>query len=269
MEEQRAGASRAAVAGAAPIYYLSLGDSLSVGVQPVGAEDRQFQTDEGYADQLGAIARRKLPGLRTVKLGYPGESTTTMIEGGLTTYPHGSQLDEAIAFLRGHRGEVAFVTIDVGQNDMPDYSLVGVPAGIASIGRNLPGILARLQEAAGPGTPIAGMTVYDAFLPRWLEGPLGEAMARVSVWDAVVPVNARFREIYRAAGLATADVEGAFATTDFETMVELAGKGTVPLNVALACEWTWGAEPPPLGPDLHANALGYRAIAEAFARVLL
>jgi lysophospholipase L1-like esterase len=270
MEEQRAGESlAAALVGIAPVYYLSLGDSLAVGVQPIGVEERQFRTDEGYADQLGAIARLKLPNLRTVKLGYPGESTTTMIEGGLTTYPHGSQLDEAVAFLRGHRGEVAFVTIDVGQNDMPDYALEAIPAGIASIGRNLPGILARLQEAAGPATPIVGMTIYDAFLPRWLEGPLGEAMARISVWEAVVPINAFFRETYRAAGLSTADVEGAFATTDFETLVELAGKGSVPLNVARACEWTWGAEPPPLGPDLHANAMGYRAIAEAFARILL
>jgi hypothetical protein len=85
----------------------------------------------------------------------------------------------------------------------------------------------------------------------------------------VVPLNAQLREIDGTAGLRLADVEGAFATTDFETEVELAGVGTVPVNVARACEWTWGAAPPPLGPDLHANAGGYRAIAEAFARELL
>jgi hypothetical protein len=98
---------------------------------------------------------------------------------------------------------------------------------------------------------------------------LGQELARVSVWDAVVPINAHFREIYRAAGLQLADVEGAFATTDFDTEVELADVGTVPVNVARACEWTWGGAPPPLGPDLHANASGYRVIAEAFAKVLL
>jgi len=31
----------------------------------------QFRTDEGYADQLGAIASRRLPNLQTVKIGYP------------------------------------------------------------------------------------------------------------------------------------------------------------------------------------------------------
>lgn len=269
MDKRRFGAPSAATRDGKPAtYYLSLGDSLATGVQPIGNAESQFRTDDGYADQLDSIARVRLPNLRTVKLGYPGESTVTMIEGGLTAYPHGSQLDEAVAFLRGHRGSVAFVTIDIGFNDLGAYALEALPAGMVSIGRNLPAILGALREAAGLGTPIVGMTIYDAFLPAWLEGPLGRELARRSVWDAVVPLNAHLREIYRAAGVRIADVEGAFATTDFDSQVELAGAGRVPINVARACEWTWGATPPPLGPDLHANAGGYRAIAEAFAREL-
>lgn len=254
---------------AAPTYYLSLGDSLATGVQPTGRAETQFRTDDGYADQLASIARLSLPHLRTVNLGYPGESTTTMINGGLTTYPHGSQIEEAVAFLRTHRGSIEFVTLDIGFNDLPAYTLESIPIGMASISRNLPGILHRLQEAAGPQVPIVGMTIYDPFLTMWLLGPEGQAIARSSVWDAVVPINAHFREIYRAAGLRLADVQGIFRTTDFETIVELPNAGPVPINVALACEWTWGAAPPPLGPDFHANARGYRAIAEAFAAVLL
>ena len=253
----------------APTYYLSLGDSLSTGVQPIGDADRQFRTDEGFSDQLDFILRPHLPNLRTIKLGYPGESTTTMINGGLTEYPHGSQLAEAVSFLRSHRGSVACVTLDIGFNDLDSFVLEALPAGMASIARNLPGILSSLQEAAGPETPIVGMTIYDAFLPLWLQGPFGRELARISVWDAVVPLNAHFCDIYRAAGLPVADVEGAFSTTDFETEVELAGVGQVPINVARACEWTWGGAPPPLGPDYHATAGGYRAMAEAFARVLL
>jgi len=254
---------------AAPTYYLSLGDSLAVGVQPIGREESQFRTDEGYTDQLASIARLTLPRLRTVNLGYPGESTTTMIDGGLTTYPHGSQLEEAVAFLRKRRGSVEFVTLDIGLNDIPAYTLESIPVGLASISRNLPGILCRLQEAAGPQVPIVGMTTYDPFLTMWLLGPEGQAIARSSVRDAVVPINAHLREFYRAAGLRLADVEGIFRTTDFETIAELPNVGPVPVNVALACQWTWGAAPPPLGPDFHANARGYRAIAEAFAAVLL
>jgi lysophospholipase L1-like esterase len=253
----------------APVYYLSLGDSLSTGVQPIGDPERQFRTDEGFSDQLDGMLRPRFPNLRTVKLGYPGESTTTMIQGGLTEYPHGSQLAEAVAFLRRHRGSVACVTIDIGFNDLDSYVMEALPEGMARIARNLPGILSTLHEAAGPGTPIVGMTIYDAFLPLWLQGPFGRDVARRSVWDAVVPLNDHFRKIYDAAGVAVADVEGAFATTDFGTEVELAGVGPVPINVARACEWTWGGTPPPLGPDQHATAGGYRAIAGAFARVLL
>jgi lysophospholipase L1-like esterase len=252
----------------AETYYLSLGDSLATGVQPIGPADRQFRTDEGYADQLAAITLPRLPNLRAVKLGYPGESTKTMIEGGLTEYAHGSQLAEAVSFLRCHRGSVCFVTLDIGFNDLETHSFEALPVAMATIGRNLPAILAELRAAAGPGTPIVGMTIYDAYLPMWLQGPLGREMARRSVWEAVVPLNAHFREIYRAAGMAVADVEGAFSTTDFDTEREIEGVGIVPINVARVCEWTWAAAPPPLGPDLHANAGGYRAIAEAFARVI-
>jgi lysophospholipase L1-like esterase len=250
-------------------YYLSLGDSLSTGVQPIGVPELQFRTLDGYADQLGSIARTAIPGISTVKLGFPGESTTTMIEGGLRAYDHGSQLDEAVAFLREHRDETAFVTIDIGSNDFLTHDLEALPVGLESLGANLPSILGRLRDAAGPSVPMAGMTMYDPFLAHWLLGPEGREMAERSVWDALVPINAVFEAMYRAAGLTCADVEGAFATTDFHTLVDVPGTGLVPLNVARVCDWTWAGAPPPLGPDSHANREGYRVIAEAFARVVL
>ena len=252
-----------------PNYYLALGDSLSTGVQPIGPEHLQFRTNEGYSDQLCALARVRLPSLRVVKLGYPGESTTTMLDGSLFAYPHGNQLAEAVAFLRAHRGEIAFVTIDIGPNDFPTRDIEGIAPGLEAVRRNLPGILDSLREAAGPDTPIVGMTIYDPFLAGWVSGPEGQDLARVSVYEAVLPINSGLTAIYAAAGLDVADVESAFATSDFDTMVPLKDFGPVPLNVARIHEWTWAGAPPPLGPDPHANADGYRVIAEAFARVLL
>jgi lysophospholipase L1-like esterase len=261
--------SQRSAGGRGPRYYLSLGDSLSTGVQPIGPESFQFRTAEGYSDQLCALAAERVPGLQAVKLGYPGESTTTMLDGSLCSYPHGNQLAEGVAFLREHRGEVAFVTIDVGFNDFPTRDMAGFAPGLELIWRNLPGILATLVDAAGPGTPIVGMTIYDPFLESWLSGREGQELARRSAFDGVMPVNAFLADIYHQAGLPVADVEGAFATSDFETMVPLDGFGEVPINVARILEWTWVGAPPPLGPDIHANAKGYRVIAEAFARVLL
>ena len=253
----------------APLYYLSLGDSLAAGVQPIGDPANLYRTDQGYADQLFAMAREWHPSLELVKLGCPGETTGTMIDGGICAYDHGSQLDEAVNFLHAHGKYVAFVSIDIGFNDFPcQTGLECLPPGAATIGRNLPTILGALREAAGPETPIVGATIYDPFLAYWLTGPEGQALAQLSVSAAIVPLNRMLTGIYGQAGMPVADVEGAFSTTDFTTLVPLPPFGEVPLNVARLCQWTWVCAPAPLGPDNHANALGYHAMAEAFAAVL-
>ena len=73
-------------------YYLALGDSLSQGVQPDMA-GANVETRQGYPDQLYAALRSGHPGLQLVKFGCPGETTSTMINGGICRYPGGPQLD--------------------------------------------------------------------------------------------------------------------------------------------------------------------------------
>ena len=249
----------------AKLYYLSLGDSLAAGVQPIGNPDDLFRTDHGYAEQLLQTARARYPRLALEKLGCPGETTTTMIDGGICAYDHGSQLDEAVAFLRGHRQFVAFITIDIGANDFPCQAAECIPAGVGTIQANLPAILAKLRDAAGPGVPIVGMTLYNPFLANWLTGPQGQAIAQASATQLMGPVNGVLKSIYTSAGIGYADLETEFSSNDFATQVELPGAGTVPLNVARICMWTWVCAPAPLGPDNHANEAGYGAIAHAFA----
>ena len=101
------------------------------------------------------------------------------------------------------------------------------------------------------------MTIYNPFLGAWLTGPDGQDFARFSTFQGIVPINQLLRGTFLAHGVAVADVEGAFSTTDFTTMVSLPGVGSVPLNVARICLWTWICAPSPLGPDNHANAAGY------------
>lgn len=262
-----AGANGSGLDNAKP-YYVSLGDSLAAGVQPIGDPADLYRTDAGYAEQLLAIARRDSPKLALIKLGCPGETTATMIAGGICPYPHGSQLDEAIAFLHAHRSKVAFITIDIGANDFPCQEAQCIPAGVTSISTNLPSILAALRNAAGPDVPIVGMTIYNPILAAWLLGPDGQAYARLSATQLMGPVNGLLRGLFQAAGVGVADIETAFSSNDFDTLVELPGVGTVPLNVARICAWTWVCAPPPLGPDNHPNAAGYGAIAGAFAFTL-
>jgi lysophospholipase L1-like esterase len=255
-------------AGHARPYYVSVGDSLAAGVQPIGDASDLYRTTDGYAEQLLQMARGSSPKLSLVKLGCPGETTTTMIAGGICGYPHGSQLDEATAFLRSHRSMVAFVTIDIGANDFPCQEARCVPAGVAAIQSNLPGILANLRAAAGPNVPIVGMTIYNPFLANWLTGPDGQAFAVASATQLMGPVNGLLRALFVQAGVGVADIETAFSSNDFDTLVTLPGAGTVPINVARICMWTWVCAPAPLGPDNHANAAGYGVLAEAFATEL-
>src|SRR2546426_4518529 len=245
----------AAAESQAPIYYLSLGDSLAAGTQP----GREF-TNEGYADQLFAALRTRMPTLRLLKLGCPGETTTSMIRPDLPyegrsahnacQYSHGSQLAEAVNFLHAHQRSTALVTIDLGPNDL--FRGGGVPA----IQANLPVILAALREAAGPGVPTVGMNFYDPRLAQsWFVAHPGDLGALGVEIANAVGFNNFIESFFAAAGDPVADVEAAFRTTD-TTLV-----GTTPRDVVLVCLWTWICGPE---QNIHANATGYGVIAGAF-----
>ena len=272
-----------AAAAPDPPYYLALGDSLSVGVQPnyLGVS---LETDQGYANQLLTIERGEIPNLQLVKLGCPGDTTTSMLTGhGNETNAKlfhcdrsgGSQLTAAERFLRAHHqpGEVPLVTVDIGANDVDGCTAPGVnviqcvDAGLASIKHNLPRILRGLKLAAPAGTVLAGMTLYDPILSGYFSAdPTTRSLATISVALAT-QVNSDITSANRAAGFRTADVAGAFKTYDGTVSVSYNGT-LVPVNVARVCSWTWACTPPPSGPNIHANKNGYAVIAKAFADVI-
>jgi lysophospholipase L1-like esterase len=245
-------------------YYLSLGDSYAQGYQPIGGPSSPLGFpgyNQGYADQLLKLARDRYEQLRLVKLGCGGETTTTMIVGTPWCGPNitpGSQLEQAKAFLETHPGEVAFVTINIGGNDLfPDAG------GVAAIQANLPTILEQLREAAGPDVPIIGMSYYHPFLPDvWFATQdMGALQGAV---DFIVGFNDFLASFYAAAGDPVADVESAFSTTD---VGDADGDG-VPNNVERVCALTRECASPPHDPDFHPNTAGYAVIARAFAAVL-
>lgn len=253
----------------APHYYLALGDSLSRGVQ-VGPEGVSVPTDEGYTDQLHARLAEDRPNLRLVKLGcHTSETTEAMIEGGRCDYPHGSQLETAERFLHAHGRFVALVTIDIGANDLLACEAAGqidqacVTDALAELPGNLAEIVSRLRAAAGPDVPIVGMTYYNPLVAAWLQGPQGQQIAQLST-QVVVTLNDVEEAIYGSAGMPVAPVEEAFSTTDFATMVPLPGVGTVPLNVARVCQWTWMCT----HGNTHANVTGYAVMADTFEQVV-
>jgi lysophospholipase L1-like esterase len=256
---------RAPESPAPSTYYLALGDSLSRGVQP-DAAGASVETRYGYPDQVYATLRPGHPTLRLVKLGCPGETTSTMINGGICRYQGGSQLAAAVAFLHAHRGRVLLLTIDIGANDpehcgsqpslsqLASCAVTGVPGAVT----NLTTIMNSLKAAA-PGVRMVGMNYYLPALAEWRNGLPGHVVA----WAAerlAATYNQLLDRVYTQSGARVADVFGAFETADFSR----SGTSSVPRNVALLCQWTWQCAAPPRGPNQHANQVGYQVIARTF-----
>ena len=238
-----------------PRWYVALGDSLSQGLQPVaGRAGAGRETDQGYPDVVAGDL-----GLRLVKLGCPGETTTTMLHGGICYRDGASQIGAATAYLRAHRGQVALVTVDIGINDVirceqmapGPRSAACLGRGLATVGRNLPTVLRQVRDAAGPGVRIVALDYYAPFV----------AAHRVdeAAWSQYVTgrLDATLAGVAGPRGVAVAAVGPAFGLG-----------GTAAAEAAEVCRLTWVCSPPPVGPNLHANAAGYRAMAGAVVAAL-
>jgi lysophospholipase L1-like esterase len=254
-------------------YYVALGDSLAEGHQPNG------DVGDGYADQFYATLKADDPTLQLENLACGGETTSSMISGVEPTgslgsryfcappgprreeLAHGSQLADAVAFLRAHSQFVSLMTIDIGGNDVGlcvfQLDQTCLADGLTAMRQNLSLILSALREAVGPNVPIVGMNYYDPFLAFWFSDPT----AAQTTEQMGVQLNTVLGSVYGAAGDPVADVETAFSTTDW-TLVD-----SIPLNVLRICQWTWMCDPT-YGPDLHANTAGYGVIAQAFEQVI-
>jgi lysophospholipase L1-like esterase len=256
----------ASASGSPAKIYLSLGDSLAAGY----LSPEQPYSNQGYADQLLALKKAGGANLSLKKLGCPGETTTQMIRGGgRCPYARGSQLNQAIAYLKRYGKRVAFVTVDIGANDIlpcnPNNTRC-TAAALSAVQTNFPRIVRALRKAAGPEVKlrIASMTYYAPGLAAWLTGPAGRAQATAYVESFISPLNAIMRSMYAGLGVKTADVAGAYSVNDFTTTAELPVVGTVPINVAKTCTLTSMCT----RQDIHPNAEGYGVIARSFAGAL-
>src|SRR5262245_29458426 len=260
------GASRAP-AMSAPQYYVALGDSLAASYQPNG------DLTHGYVEQLYASLAAHRKNLRLVKLGRPGESTASMRwgaqdptrvlscatpAGSKQRYRHGTQLAEAVSFLKAHEGKVALVTSDIGGNDLQHLDAeghvvfcpltrVGCSRNTTAMARNLRAILSQLEAAAGPQVPIAGMSYDDV-----IAGLCASSPGRRGPCRRMDAFNRILVSTYAHARLPVADVAAAFGNTN---LAKAAGR---------VCAWTWYCS----RRDFHPNIAGYHVIARAFEHVV-
>ena len=274
------------------MYYLSLGDSLSVGIQPGPADNPGQQalsvpTNTGYSDQLYAKAKRLYAGLKLVKAGCSGATTANMLRGGAnvngivgcdqhqplykSTSLRTSQMAYAEKFMRAHEGQMAFVTVSIGNNDLDTclaptgVDVACVMRGQQDINRDLRAIGRRLTRAAGPNVPVVGTTFYDPFLGLYVQGGDLAAAAEASQVLAKAINEQTLIPGWRRNKVRVARIDDAFGTyLPFSQTVNNPTFGTIPEAVSNVCNYTWFCAPAPVGPNIHANKAGYGVIADAF-----
>ncbi|HEX4220086.1 MAG TPA: GDSL-type esterase/lipase family protein [Acidimicrobiales bacterium] len=258
----------ATTATTGPIYQLSLGDSLAAGV---GASTPA----NDYVNLVAAHEQAAMPGLQVENLSCGGATTDTMLNGGgACVYTSGTQLGDAEAFLQAHPGQVRYITIDIGANDVDNcltggsISLTCIETGLGTISSNLPQIVSGLEQAAS-SVPIFGMDYYDPFLQQWVTGTSGQQLATESAQLSSV-LNGDLTRIYGSLGANPVDVQGPFAVQDFAMTGSFQGT-TVPENVSRTCAWTHMCDPVAGGGfamNIHTNDIGHTKLAGAFEQTV-
>ena len=215
------------VAAARAPIYLSLGDSVPI-----------WNGNLSFSNIITGYFQKDVPHLELVNMACGGETTDSMMAGS-TCAPGGSQLQNAVAFLRTHQGQVALVTIDIGGNDVVGCVYASDPSAcltqrLVPMKENLSYILDALRLAAGPNIPIVGMNLFDPVLGDWLGPGAPRALALSAGLNGVTVLNQAMDMDYGVADSPVADVQDAFHSKDMTHFV--ASKwGRVPVAVARAC----------------------------------
>lgn len=261
-----------AQAGPATTYYVSVGDSYSVGYQPgLGATT-------GYA---GYVAKKT--GLTLANFGCGGATTTSIIDtvgcpdilphtAGAHLYPTTTQAAAAEAFITAHRGHIGLITVSIGGNDVTACAAQASPipcvaTAVVSIDANVKTLATGLRAAAGPRVPLIGLTYPDVLLgayvyPTQPATALRLALASTSVVAFKSLINPALAKAYAAAGGVFVDVTSATgAYTPLTTTVTVAPYGTIPRAVSQVCTLTWYCA---VG-NIHATSTGYALIGQLVA----
>lgn len=255
------------------LEVLSLGDSLSRGVQPLGAAGADVVTDRGYAPRLAGLLRARHRRVALVEAGCGGADVTTLLRGGdcapraripySGAAPASSQVAWAARRLRARGGAPTLVTLDVGGNDVlrclnPDRRRITrcLAAQEPGVERGLRTIARRLKAAAGPRTVLVGATIPDPFVGLLRVGgaPRGAVLAlHRAIRDRI---NPRVAAILRDEGWLVADLGRALGGD-----APLGGRDSRAVSVACALTWMCAVN------DVHLNDAGYARAARLLGRV--
>ena len=260
-------AAGARTAAKSPTYYVSLGDSYSVGVQPKAG------STPGYTVYVA-----KRTHLTLVNFGCSGATTTTILDlvgcpgvlphtAGGVTYPGKTQIAAAEAFLSAHRGHIGLITVSIGGNDVlscagKPNTAVCVETATNNIKTNVTALATDLRAAAGPKVPIIGSTYPDVILGLYVYptnpgSATAVTLAKLSVVAFKGLVNPALVKAYASSRGKLVDVTAATgAYVPLTKTVDSKTYGVIPAAVAGVCSYSWFCA----NGNIHATTPGYTLI---------
>jgi hypothetical protein len=226
-----------------PGYFLVLGDGVAAGYQPPFGQNRTG----GYPGMVLARIKAAQPNVTMVNLSCVGETTSTFINGGKCAYAEGSQLRAAKKFLRDHAGQVRFISLNVGGEDVHQCinltqrtSDTLCAAGAAlTIGANLPIIVGALRANALFSRIIVN-TLYDPYVAATIGG--GDAGRQQAAQSLLLfkTINAGIKTTAALSFAATADAFKMLDPDNFTIIDTILGP--VAQNAWNVCSNTYGCQ---------------------------
>lgn len=281
----------------APLFYLSLGDSYSVGYQPNTPPATGGIATSGYTAVVAKKAKMTLE-----NFGCGGATTSSILNAlGCTESGYGpvaatnavpyenvneTQEQAALAFINApaNAGKVGLITVSIGGNDVTSCANAsGGDAGIlacietadAAITANVTSLVGSLDSAltaAGDTTAkIIGITYPDVILGDWVypTGATNQSLAGLSTtaFDSLInpTLKAAYTSIPNGSFVNVTSAPYKYATTGDDTALTKLKKvlpyGKIPAAVAEICNLTYFCSQ----GNIHANSSGYEFIGKLIA----
>lgn len=250
-------------------YYVSLGDSYSVGYQPGKGATSGYT---GYVSEKTNLA--------LINFGCAGATSLSILDTigcpdplphtkGAFSYTTSTQAAAAEAFIRAHRRHIGLITVSIGGNDVTSCAtnanpILCVATAVKEISTNVTALATGLRASAGPKIPIIGLTYPDVILGDYVFPSLPATTARVTLAQLSVTafrslINPTLSQAYAQANARFIDVTsatGAFIPLTKTTSYKPYGK--IPVAVARVCTFTWFCAQ----GNIHATTKGYKLIGE-------